>query len=186
MVVDRGRIDLSDPACARIDRQGRSLAILCMKKPVLVDQKLIDELKSMSKELNGADLRLCLHSDISDTFHEMIILQHYGRYYPPHKHRDKGESYHIIEGELGALVFDDEGVVTASTVLGRSGQIIYRVGENTFHTVLPLSDFVIYHESKSGPFVRETDSIFPDWAPDGKDIPASTAFREKLEKELNG
>ena len=35
---------------------------------------------------------------------------------------------------------------------------------------LDLSDnFVIHHESKPGPFEKENDSIFPEWAPDGSD-----------------
>ena len=32
---------------------------------------------------------------------------------------------------------------------------------------MPVTDVVIYHENKPGPFLGDDDSIFPDWAPDG-------------------
>ena len=28
---------------------------------------------------------------------------------------------------------------------------------------MPLSKYVIYHESKPGPFLKKNDSIFPKW-----------------------
>jgi hypothetical protein len=40
---------------------------------------------------------------------------------------------------------------------------IFRVPINTFHTMFPLTKFVIYHESKRGPFLKRKDSIFPKW-----------------------
>ena len=35
---------------------------------------------------------------------------------------------------------------------------------NVFHTMLPSSKFVIYHESKTGPFYKKNDSIFSNWS----------------------
>ena len=49
--------------------------------------------------------------------------------------------------------------------LNKSDNMIYRVDENTFHTAHIVSTFVIFHESKPGPFLHENDSIFPNWAP---------------------
>ena len=40
---------------------------------------------------------------------------------------------------------------------------IYRTPINVYHTMFPISKFVIYHESKIGPFLKKNDSIFPEW-----------------------
>ena len=41
---------------------------------------------------------------------------------------------------------------------------IFRTPINKYHTMLSYSKFVIYHESKVGPFLLKRDSIFPFWA----------------------
>ena len=51
---------------------------------------------------------------------------------------------------------------------GSDKTFIYRMGKSYFHTVIPLSETIVFHETTKGPFLKE-ETIFPDWAPDEKD-----------------
>ncbi len=167
------------------DPQAKTQAWFCRRLPVRVDRPLLEELKRLAGEGEGRNVRLCLHEAPGASFHDMIILEHPGRYYRPHKHPAKGESYHVIEGSMGVLIFDDEGRLVDACRLSPEGTVIYRVGAGTYHAVLPLSSPIIYHESKVGPFLGEGDSVYPDWAPDGRDAQAVIAYTERLRSALD-
>jgi len=115
-------------------------------------------------------LRLCLHESPDAAFHEMIVLERKGNWHRSHRHPAKGESYHIIEGKLAAITFDDGGTVKSACVMELHGSFMYWMEANTCHTLIPRSDLVIYYESKPGPFGRDSNLIFPDWAPDDEQV----------------
>jgi cupin fold WbuC family metalloprotein len=109
----------------------------------------------------------------------MIILERRTSYFPPHRHVGKAQSCHIMRGRAAVFVFEEDGRVERCVVLGGDKTII-RIGENRYHFTLPLSEFVIYHEGKLGPFLPEGDSIFAEWAP-GR----SVSMTEEIENYLS-
>ena len=174
---------LNNPQSVWLDGEAKSVAYFCKRNPVRVGAELIEELKAMAAR-SGRNVRLCLHDKPSAAFHEMIILEHAGSYYRPHKHRGKGESYHVIEGSMAAFVFDEAGRVVDACRLAPGADFLYRVGADTYHGVLPLTDQVVYHESKPGPFGGEADSLYPAWAPDGSREAEVAEFRGRLLRAL--
>ena len=40
---------------------------------------------------------------------------------------------------------------------------MFCVPKNTYHAMIPATRFVIFSESKTGPFLKKKDSIFPKW-----------------------
>jgi hypothetical protein len=52
-----------------------------------------------------------------------------------------------------------------------------------YHMLLIHSDFLIFKETTRGPFVRD-DTLFPDWAPDGKDKNEIASFIVSLKAKL--
>ena len=171
---------LNDPKAVWLDDNGRTPAYFCKRNPVKINAELIAELKSESARLGNRNLRLCLHENSDAPFHEMVILEYKGRFYRPHKHLLKAESYHIIEGKMAAFVFDEDGNVIDSNILEPTGNFLYRIDINQYHAVLPMTDMLIYHEAKPGPFLRETDSIIPPWAPDWENPEAAAEFSGRL------
>ena len=179
---DISSINLNDTDSVWVNTGGRSIGYFCQKKPVRVDDLLIQELKNRSAHLNGKNMRLCLHESPDSSFHDMVILERRANYYRPHKHLLKEESYHIIEGSQAVVIFNDNGDIEDTCLLEPGGSLIYRVGSNTYHMVMPISDLIIYHEAKQGPFLGSEDSVFPDWAPNGDDLGEVVKFMEKLIK----
>ena len=173
-------IDLMNERDVRIDKTGRSIGIFCRSLPASVGHTLIDGLKELSDLNGGVNVRLCLHSSPEAVFHSMIILENRGGYYRPHRHQDKGECFHIIEGELAVFAFDDQGNIIDACKLAPDANFIYRVEVNMVHAVLPLTDRVVYHESKLGPFLGDKDSIFPEWSCDGSDSETLHDYHQRL------
>lgn len=175
---------LSDSNCVWQDKGAKSISFFCIKKPVKVDKKLILELKVVARSAGDKNVRLCLHEGPDSPFHNMIILEYPGKYYPPHKHLTKGETFHIIEGRMAVFTFNEDGSVIDNGILDDKENLIYRIGINMYHAVMPLSCPVIYHESKTGPFISNKDSIFPVWAPPAEILGEVSAFQQKLTELL--
>ena len=171
-----------DPDQLCKDKGAKSISFFCRRRPVRIDHALFAELRQVSISNGGKNVRVCLHDGPKARHHDMVILENRGKYYRPHKHRDKGEAFHVIEGRLGLFTFSDSGEVIDSCVLA-PGEI-YRVEENAYHAVLPMTKQVIYHENKPGPFTGEGDSIFPNWAPDGNDEIEQAAYSTSLRRHL--
>ena len=52
-----------------------------------------------------------MHKDIKDNLHEMIIILSKETYIRPHKHLNKAESLHVIEGSADVIFFNDYGKI---------------------------------------------------------------------------
>ena len=68
----------------------------------------IKELKELTENLEEISLD-CAYKKTSDLVQEMIICTKNFVYSQPHKHpNNKSESYHIIEGSLDVIIFNDK------------------------------------------------------------------------------
>ncbi len=139
----------------RID--GKSLAYFANDSNQLVSDALLRELKEKS-DIEKRNVRLCLHRSPNDDYHDMILLERVGTYFPPHRHLTKTETIHIIEGTLEVSLYDNMGRVTVQQQLTPGGIIVWRVGAGQWHYNRPVSDYVIFHESKCGPFLGDAEN----------------------------
>jgi cupin fold WbuC family metalloprotein len=171
-----------DPDKLVEDVGAKTVAFFVLRPPVLIDARLIAELKQISTQRDNSNVRICLHESPEAEHHDMVALERKGRYYRPHKHFNKGDTSHMLEGRLRVFSFDTEGEVIDAVAIG-PGEI-YRTATNMYHAILPLTDYVIHHESKPGPFEGENDSIYPDWAPDGSDQAEVDAYIGTLTAQL--
>jgi len=121
--------------------------------------KYINFLKRFNKKTKE-DVRICLHKNSKSKHHDMVILQQKKNFYLPHKHKTKSETYHMIHGSMICIIFKNNGKIKKSFILKKND--IFRTPINKFHTMIPLNNYVIFHESRKGPFLKY-DSIFPKW-----------------------
>lgn len=177
-------VDLNNRECVWIDNGKKSIAYFCKKMPVKVGRKALSDLKYTFNRFKDKNVRLCLHQDPQARSHDMLIIERKGKYYRPHKHLMKGEAFHIIDGKMAVFVFDDNGKIIDASLLSCKDNFLYKVGEGMYHMVMPISDFVVYHESKPGPFMGSKDSIYPFWAPDGSNLAEIRDYIKRLRKTL--
>lgn len=142
----------------------------------------IDRLKEAAEEAPLRRARICLHQSHDDPVQEMIIAFMRDSYVRPHRHAGKSESFHLIEGRLDVVFFDDEGSVTRRIPMapfGAGHTFAYRLSSDLWHTVIPRTDYVILHETTTGPFMKDEDNSAP-WSPEPADAAAANAFLERL------
>ncbi len=131
--------------------------------------------------------RINLHPDDADPLHEMIIAVGRGSYIRPHRHPGKSESFHLIEGTVDVVVFDDAGAITQVISLeARRGEapFYYRMSRPFFHTIIIRSDLLIMHEVTNGPF-RSGAAVYAPFAPEEDDLAAVAAYMSELTKRVD-
>ena len=146
----------------------------------------IESLKGRALANPRERARICTHLSVDDSVHEMLIVHTKGTYIPPHKHLGKSESFHIIEGRLDIVMFDDAGEVVDVIEMGEyaSGDTFFwRISESYYHTVIPRSEIVVFHETTRGPFRRE-DLVHGPWAPPEDDHAAARRYMATLESAI--
>ena len=154
------------------DKKAKSKSFFLKDSRTVINKRFLIFLEQKYSKTKK-DLRICMHESKKSNHHDMIILQQKRNFYPPHKHLRKGETYHIIKGNMVCALFNDWGKIVKICLLKKNE--VFRTPLNTYHTMLPVTTYVIYHESKIGPFLKKNDSVFPKW---------EKKFKNKTEKEL--
>lgn len=147
-----------------------------------VGARELDTLKAAVKASPKRRARINAHPDGEDALHEMIIAIDPTSYIRPHKHPGKSEAFHIIEGDVDIVVFDDEGEIDRVVALGAPGSgrsFYYRMSKPFFHTLIIRSDMLIVHEITNGPF-RPQGTVFADFAPEDTEREKAAAYQAEL------
>lgn len=145
-----------------------------------------DWLPRLKAAANASPLRrarVCLHRAAEDAVQEMIIALCRDVLFRPHRHHGKTESFHLIEGELDLVIFDEAGTPLRTVRMGCAGSgrtFCYRLNAALYHALLPRTPHVVFHETTTGPFV-EGDAQFAPWAP--ADTSALRQFIEDAMRE---
>ena len=162
-----------------------SVAIFPDKPIVVIGAKELRDLKEAAREADLRRARICLHRTHDDPIQEMIIALCRDSYIRPHRHIHKTESIHVMEGELLILFFDDEGEVTRKIRMGPGKPercAIYRLSTDTWHTVIPITEMAVFHETVNGPFDR-ANTQYPAWAPEENSPSQIQLFIERITAE---
>ncbi|QLG87823.1 WbuC family cupin fold metalloprotein [Chitinibacter bivalviorum] len=94
-----------------------------------------------------------------------------GTYVHPHRHMDpnKAETMIILQGELGVLIFAEDGQVIARHHLVAGGENVgINIEAGAYHSVLALTPCVFF-EAKAGPYVPVAANELAPWAPAAND-----------------
>ena len=148
----------------------------------------VESLKKQSLLNERRRIRICTHNQIDDPLHEMFIVHQRDAYVRPHKHLNKSESVHIIEGAVDVVLFDEGGDVMEVIQMGdyRSGRrFYYRISEPRYHTLLITSECLVFHEITNGPF-NKADTVFARWAPEEGDLAGREEFMRRVRRAAGG
>jgi cupin fold WbuC family metalloprotein len=174
---------MADMILGSIEVSALSDEVFVAKAPVIrVDMVTIEALKLKAAASNLKRSRLCAHKHSDSTLHEMLIVLSKGCYVRPHRHDQKSESFHVVEGLVDVVLFDENGGITEVVKMGDSQSgldFYYRISDPIFHTPIMRSDVVVLHETTNGPFNKE-DTIYAPWAPEEDDSEAVQSYLEQL------
>ncbi len=121
----------------------------------------IDRINSLIEEGRLSESRrsrIILHESNDSKVQEMIIVLFSDSIIKPHFHPEgKPESYHVIEGELIVNIFDNDGKIINKIELNTFNQKFYRADGNVIHQPISKTEYTVYHEVYTGPFIKEID-----------------------------
>jgi cupin fold WbuC family metalloprotein len=139
-------------------------------------------LRQAVRETPKRRVRINAHPASGDALHEMIIAIEPGSYIRPHKHPEKSEAFHIIEGQVDIVVFSEHGDIERIVSLAAYGgrhPFYYRMSTAHFHTLIIRSDLLVVHEITNGPFLP-SGTIYAGFAPEESDEAGAAVFQSDL------
>jgi len=160
--------------------------LYCDEKIVKVGYRDIEFFKRDANKNERKRLRLCTHKNVDDRQHEMLIVHKKGTYVRPHKHTNKPESLHVIEGDAYLIFFTPKGKIKGKLRVSdyRKGNIFYcRIPSGVYHNLIIVSDWIVFHETTTGPF-KKADTVPAPWSPGEADIKARQEYMKKLSRDI--
>ncbi len=138
---------------------------------VTVSRGGFEEFQRRAAESERHRARLCAHKDNANRINEMFIALTSDAYIRPHRHLNKSESFHVIEGTATVIFFDENGKIEEVIHIGdyQSGKpFFYRNEDERFHAQIVTSPRLVFHEITNGPF-DPAETEWAPWSPDESD-----------------
>ncbi|MCU0868353.1 MAG: WbuC family cupin fold metalloprotein [Burkholderiales bacterium] len=155
--------------------------------PVLIDGALLDATTAAARASGRLRRHHNFHHGDTDACHRLLNAIEPGSYVPPHRHLDaqKDETFVVLRGRFGVVLFDDAGAVVRTEVLSvGTGALGLTVPHGTWHTLLALEPGSVFLEAKAGPYSPLADKERAPWAPAEGD-PAAPAYLDALRRRFD-
>lgn len=150
--------------------------------PLVFGRECLDALSAAAAGTPRRRKNLNFHAELTHSAQRLLNAVEPESYIRPHRHSavDRDETFVVLRGALGLVLFDEDGAVTGTALLRANGELIgAHVASGTFHTLVSLEPGSIFFEAKAGPYEALTDKDFGPWAPREGD-PAVPEYLEKL------
>lgn len=133
-----------------------------MQEIQLIDSDLIGNLVKKAQTAERKRTNFNFHEQ-KEVYQRFLNVLSKDTYIPPHRHLSdpKPETFIILEGEIGFLIFDENGEVKETHKLSANGPkrgIDLQPG--VWHSLVCLSETAVCFEGKSGPYDPTVDKEF--------------------------
>ncbi|MDB5863722.1 MAG: mannose-6-phosphate isomerase [Betaproteobacteria bacterium] len=152
------------------------------KTPVLFGANDFDALTESARNAPRRRTNRDFHDSPSHPAQRFLNAMEPDSYVRPHRHTQalKQETFVVLRGAFGLVLFDDTGGVTRTAVLRAGGE---RVGAHlpsgVFHALVALEPGSVFFEVKAGPYDARTDKEWGSWAP-AEGGPDANTYLERL------
>jgi cupin fold WbuC family metalloprotein len=133
----------------------------------IIDNEQLDALTAQALANPRLRKNLNIHLTDDSCCHRLFNAIEPNSYIRPHRHLDpaKDETFVIIRGKLGVIMFDDDGRITGTSTLVPEGTVALDIPHGRFHTAVSLEEGTIFFEAKAGPYIPLDDAEKAPWAP---------------------
>lgn len=150
-----------------------------------VGQSDVEFLKMRALENPRLRCRLCLHPSVEDRLHDMIIVFRCDTYFRPHRHLERQQSFHVLEGALRLVILDNEGEIVRVLDIAageQNGAFITRIPAGHWYSFVFRSKWLVIQEIAPGPMIPNEREYAP-FAPAEGD-PSGPAYAEFLRERV--
>lgn len=142
----------------------------------LIDNKLLDEVSSEARNSPRKRKNRNLHTSDDAPANRLLNAVEPGSYVAPHRHLDptKDETFVMLRGRFGLVIFDDAGKVIQTQVIEAGGDVNgVDIPHGTWHSLVSLQSGSVFFEAKAGPYIPITPEEKAPWAPAENDSAAA-------------
>ena len=157
--------------------------LVCTDEIIGLNTAVFLLLREMADNSPKRRSRICAHKSSDASIQEMIIVIRQGSYIRPHRHQNKCESFHVIDGSADIVVFEDNGSIRKVIPFAKNACFYYRLDSSLFHTIVVRSESIIFHEVTNGPFITN-GTEFATFAP-FEDDTSVISYSNILDKMIN-
>lgn len=155
---------------SKIERVSAIATKSCHKHLVTVDRAMIDSKVHDARQSDRKREIHMFHTGDEDLLQRMLNAIQPGSYITPHRHHEppKAESIVLLQGALGYVFFDDNGVAddTNFVLLDlKRGFYAIDTRPSVWHTFFAVEPDTVVFEVKPGPYDSSSDKEFATWAP---------------------
>lgn len=154
----------------------------------LIDQALLDELCREAAASPRRRKNRNFHPRDDHPAHRLLNAMQPDSYIAPHRHLEpsKDETFVVLRGLLGLLVFDDAGAVLRGVRVGAGATALgVDIPHGTWHAAVALEPDTVFLEAKAGPYLPLTEDERAPWAP-AENSPDAAAYLATLKARLPG
>jgi cupin fold WbuC family metalloprotein len=134
----------------------------------LITAECLDALSKAAAEAPRRRRNLDFHAFAAHPAQRLLNAVEPDSYVRPHRHLDslKEETFIVLRGAFGLVLFDEIGNVERTVTLRAAGPVIgANVPAGVFHSLVALEPGSVFFEAKAGPYEPATDKDWPAWAP---------------------
>jgi len=124
-----------------------------------------------------------LHRSVAEPCNRLFNAIEPGSYIRPHRHVDpaKDETFIVVQGRLGLVIFDADGAVAETHILAPRGTAIAaNIAHGVYHTIISLEPGTVVFEAKGGPYAALSGEERAPWAPDEDDAAEAARYLTRL------
>jgi cupin fold WbuC family metalloprotein len=133
-----------------------------------VDQALLDRLTEQARHNPRRRQNWNIHPSDDSICQRLLNAIEPDSYIRPHRHLDpaKDETFVLLRGKLGILLFDSDGAIEEAVLLAPGATVSVDIPHGLFHTAVCLAPGTVFFEAKAGPYLPLTAAEKAAWAPD--------------------
>lgn len=150
---------------------------------ILIDGDLLDRTTREARRSARLRKNHNFHEADDASCHRLLNAMEPGSFVQPHRHLDpaKDETFVVLRGSFGLVLFDDQGQVTQTAFLRADGSTLgATVPSGTYHTIVAFEQGSVFFESKAGPYRPLTDEERAPWAP-AEGAPEAETYLQSIE-----
>jgi len=134
----------------------------------IIDNEQLDALSAEARANPRLRKNLNIHPADDSCCHRLFNAVEPSSYIRPHRHLDpaKNETFVLVRGKLGVIMFDDAGRTTGTALLAQEGVVAVDVPHGRFHAAVSLAPGTIFFEAKAGPYLPLGEAEKASWAPE--------------------
>ena len=149
----------------------------------IVTTDLMAQLSAEARQNKRLRKNYNIHVSDESRCHRLLNAIEPESYIRPHCHLDpeKDETFILMSGRLGIVVFADDGEIVETVLLSHaSGKLAADIPHGVFHTAVSLESGTLFFEAKAGPYRQLSEAEIGTWSPSEGDAPHAETFLANL------